>query len=45
MPHMTEKHAGEGIRVSVSGNFFLPMKTTLELMSGETTSKVSEFTG
>jgi hypothetical protein len=45
MPHMTERHAGEGVRVSVSGNYYLPMKTTLEVMSGETTSKVSEFCG
>jgi hypothetical protein len=45
MPHMTEKHAGEGPRVSVSGNFFLPIQTTLELFSGQTTSKVTEFSG
>jgi len=45
MPHMTERHTGEGVRVSVSGNYFLPMQTTLAVMSGETTSKVSEFCG
>ena len=45
MPHMTERHAGEGVRVSVSGNYFLPMKTTLDVLSGETRSRVSEFAG
>ena len=45
MPHMTERHAGKGVRVSVSGNYFLPMQTTLDVISGETTSKVSEFCG
>ena len=45
MPHMTERHAGKNIRVSVSGNFFLPIQTTLHLLSGETTSPVSEFCG
>lgn len=45
MPHMTEKHAGEGSRVSVSGNFFLPIQTTLEVFAGQTTSKVTEFSG
>lgn len=45
MPHMTERHAGEGPRVSVSGNFFLPIQTTLEVFAGQTTSKVSEFSG
>ena len=45
MPHMTERHAGEGVRVSVSGNFFLPLQTTLDVLSGQTTSGVSEFCG
>lgn len=45
MPHMTERHAGEGARVSVSGNFFLPLQTTLDVLSGQTTSRVSEFCG
>lgn len=45
MPHMTERHAGEGVRISVSGNYFLPMKTTLDVLSGETQSRVSEFSG
>ena len=45
MPHMTEKHAGEGVRVSVSGNYYLPVQTTLDVLSGETTSKVTEFSG
>jgi len=45
MPHMTERHAGEGVRVSVSGNYFLPIRTTLDVLSGETTSKVTEFSG
>lgn len=45
MPHMTERHAGEGVRVSVSGNFFLPLQTTLDVLSGQTTSRVSEFCG
>ena len=43
MPHMTEKHAGEGPRISVSGNFYLPIQTTLEIFAGKATSKVSEF--
>lgn len=45
MPHMTERHAGQSVRVSVSGNYFLPMQTTLDVLSGETTSKVTEFSG
>ncbi len=45
MPHMTERHAGKDVRVSVSGNYFLPMRTTLDILSGETTSPVSEFCG
>lgn len=45
MPHMTERHAGEGVRVSISGNFFLPLQATLDVISGRTTSKVSEFCG
>ena len=45
MPHMTEKHAGKDVRVSISGNYFLPMQTTLAVLSGETTSKVTEFSG
>ncbi len=43
MPHMTEKHAGKGVRVSISGNYYLP--ATLDVLSGETTSKVTEFSG
>lgn len=45
MPHMTERHAGEGVRVSVSGNYFLPIQITLDVLSGETRSRVSEFAG
>jgi len=45
MPHMTERHAGKNKRVSVSGNYFLPIQTSLHLLSGETTSPVSEFCG
>lgn len=45
MPHMTERHAGEGPRVSVSGNFFLPIQTTMEVFARQTTSKVSDFSG
>lgn len=45
MPHMTERHAGKDVRVSISGNYFLPIQTTLDVLSGETTSKVTEFSG
>jgi hypothetical protein len=45
MPHMTERHAGKDVRVSVSGNYFLPMQTTMDMLSGQTTSPVSEFCG
>lgn len=45
MPHMTERHAGNDVRVSISGNYFLPMQTTLDVLSGETTSTVTEFSG
>lgn len=45
MPHMTERHAGEGVRVSISGNFFLPFETTLAVLAGKTTSKVREYAG
>jgi hypothetical protein len=45
MPHMTERHAGEGVRISVSGNFFLSLQTTMDVISGQTTSRVSEFCG
>ena len=45
MPHMTERHAGKGVRVSVSGNYFLPMQTTIDMLAGNTTSPVSEFCG
>jgi hypothetical protein len=42
---MTERHAGEGVRISVSGNFFLSLQTTMDVISGQTTSRVSEFCG
>ena len=45
MPHMTERHAGKDVRVSISGNYFLPIQTTMAVLSGETTSKVTEFSG
>ena len=45
MPHMTERHAGEGVRISISGNFFLSLQTTMDVISGQTTSRVSEFCG
>jgi hypothetical protein len=45
MPHMTERHAAKDVRVSISGNYFLPIQTTLDLLSGATTSKVTEFSG
>ena len=45
MPHMTERHAGKDVRVSISGNYFLPIRTTLDVLSGETTSRVTEFSG
>ena len=43
MPHMTERHAGEGERVSISGNYFLPFDVTLAVLAGKATSKVREF--
>lgn len=45
MPHMTSKHAGDGVRVSLSGNYFLPLQTTLDLVAKRTRSGVSEFSG
>ncbi|TFH44555.1 MAG: hypothetical protein E4H01_10850, partial [Lysobacterales bacterium] len=45
MPHMTQRHAGKEVRVSISGNYFLPMQTKLDVLSGETTSTVTEFAG
>jgi len=45
MPHMTSRHAGEGVRVSLSGNYFLPLPTTLELLAKRTRSAVTEFSG
>jgi len=43
MPHMTERHAGNEVRVSISGNYFLPLETTLAVLAGKTTSKVRDF--
>ena len=45
MPHMTERHAGQGVRVSISGNYFLSSETTLAVLSGKTRTKVREFAG
>ena len=44
MPHMTTKHAGEGYRVSISGNFFLPQPVQQKIHLGETKTNISFFT-
>ena len=45
MPHMTSRHAGEGPRVSISGNYFFDSATVHALLDGTTESRVSNYTG
>jgi len=45
MPHMTTKHVGEGLRISISGNHYLPRDVGDEIQSGKDSSRISFFTG
>lgn len=45
LPHMTAKHAGEGLRISISGNYFLPPQVQQDVHRGRTSTGVKFFTG
>lgn len=45
MPHLTTKHAGEGLRTSISGNHFLPQPVQQQIHTGQSRTGVSFFTG
>ena len=45
LPHLTTKHTGEGLRVSISGNYFLPPQVQQQVHMGKSSTRVSFFTG
>ena len=45
LPHLTTKHIGEGVRVSISGNYFLPQSVQEQVHMGRTKTDISFFTG
>ena len=45
LPHMTPRHSGAGLRISISGNHFLPTQVQYEINMGRTASDVSFFNG
>ena len=45
VPHLTTKHVGDGPRVSISGNYFLPQPVQQQVHMGKSRTKVTFFTG
>ena len=44
LPHVTTKHCGEGPRISISGNHFLPQHVQQQIHTGKSRTGVSFFT-
>ncbi len=45
VPHLTTKHVGDGPRVSISGNYFLPQSVQRQVHMGQSRTNVTFFTG